>query len=88
MNKHALIAGMVTGAVITAACGSTPEGRANKAAGPAKSPAAGRVVSKVHKGDTYQLTLRNKGKNRTIYVKASAWDKCPIGGWYNHETCK
>lgn len=90
--KHSRIIAGALGAGIALAftmggCGSTPEGRANKAAGPQKSPASGKVVKKMHAGDSWRLTLRNDGKDRTIYVKKSAWIKCQIDDQYAQETC-
>lgn len=91
MKRSRLIAGALGVGVALSftmgGCGSTPEGRANKAHGPHKSPAAGKVVKKVHQGKTFQLTLRNDGKDRTIYVKESAWIKCQIDDQYALETC-
>jgi len=68
-------------------CGATPEGKANKAAGKQVSPAAGKVVKKVHDGKSWRLTLRKGGKDRTIYVHESAWIRCQIDDQYSHETC-
>lgn len=67
-------------------CGSTPEGRANKAAGKQESPAAGRVIAKTHEGSAYWLLLKKGGKSRTIYVTAAAWKRCHVDRWY--PTCK
>jgi len=86
-NLRPLIMAVMAFALVVA-CGSTPEGRANKAAGKQTSPAAGKVVKKIHTGKAYTLTLRNKGsKDRTIYVHESAWIKCQIDDQYSHETC-
>lgn len=67
-------------------CGSTAEGRKNKAAGKQSSPAAGRIMSKWHEGGLYRLTLRKDGKRRTINVTAAAWNRCHVDRWY--PTCK
>jgi hypothetical protein len=68
-------------------CGSTPEGRANKAAGKQSSPAAGRIISKWHEGGLYRMTLKRKGeKSHTINVTAAAWNRCHVDRWY--PTCK
>jgi hypothetical protein len=82
------LVGVTLGLALTVgACGSTPEGRANKAAGPQKSPAAGRVMTKWHQGDVWRLTLKKDGESRTINVKESAWIKCQENDWYAQETC-
>lgn len=85
--KRSLAGILVAMLTLTGCIGSTPEGRANKAAGPQKSPASGKVVKKIHEGKTYRLTLRNGDKDRTIYVHESAWIKCQENDTYSQETC-
>lgn len=86
--KRSLI-GIGLALVLTlSACGSTPEGRANKAAGKQVSPAAGRIIAKSHHGKAYWFLIRNKGKSRTIYVTARAFDKCHVDRWYSKGTCQ
>jgi len=97
MKTHHLITdGRIFGSLVVVAlvasftiggCGATPEGKANKVAGKQTSPAAGRVVKKMHADDAWRLVIKKDGENRTIYVKEKAWIKCQLEDWYAHETC-
>lgn len=79
-----VLAGMLT---LSGCFGETPEGKANKAAGPQKSPAAGRIIAKTNTGKAQWLLIKNKGKSRTIYVTKAAWLKCQVDEWYANESC-
>jgi hypothetical protein len=94
--SHLITDGKIFGSLVVVAlvasftiggCGATPEGKANKAAGKQTSPAAGRVVKKMHADSAWRLVLLKDGNKRTIYVKERAWIKCQLADWYAHETC-